>query len=422
VEVTLWDYTGDITRLEAVDSNGAAVPLQVVDAQPQRYWDHLFYRALFEAEVPAFGWATYELRPKKMTDYPTYRNTLEVERIETPNEAFVLENEHLCARFDTGSGMLHSLVDKASGKELLGAPAGLQLVRTNNGGMTAWLVGRYLGMEPVTGTTHVTHSKGALRSSVTFTQSVMHSTVKLTVSLDAGAKALHYAMEIDWHETGKGQEWLPVLVYRLPVAGGVEKMLNDIPAGAAVRTPAEIERPALSYACPAVDGVTAALVCDCKYGYRLTPEAISCTLINTGMDPDPYPERGIHHINLYLTLTEAAPAALKVAAEQLIRPMAGVPTAVHAGTLPAEGSLLGADTGSCVITAVTSTEDGALAVRCYETEGKPATVRLYPPFTAARAALVDLNETELAPAAVEDGVVSAAVAPYSIAEIKIWKE
>ena len=31
VEVTLWDYTGDISRLEAVDSNGTAVPLQVGD-------------------------------------------------------------------------------------------------------------------------------------------------------------------------------------------------------------------------------------------------------------------------------------------------------------------------------------------------------------------------------------------------------
>lgn len=421
VEVTLWDYAGDISRLEAVDSTGVAVSLQLLDAEPQRYWDHLFHRVLFEAQVPAFGWATYELRPKKLTEYPTYRNTFIGERVETPNEAFVLENEHLCARFDTGSGMLHSLVDKATGKELLAAPAGLQLVRTNNAGMTAWLVGRYLGMEPVTGTTHVTHSTGALRSSITFTQSVLHSTVKLTVSLDAGAKALHYDMEIDWHETGKAQEWLPVLTYRLPVAGGVKEMLNDIPAGAIVRTPAEIERPALSYACAVQEGVTAALVCDCKYGYRLTEEAISCTLINTGMDPDPYPERGIHRIQLYLALTEAAPAALKIAAEQLIRPMTGVPTAVHPGALPAVSSLLQAEAGSCVITAVTVLEDGALAVRCYETEGKPAAVRLTPSFAVARAALVNLNGEELAAAAVENGVVMADVAPYTIAQIKIWK-
>lgn len=421
VEVTLWDYAGSVDLLEAVDSTGRAVPLQLLDRQPQRYWDHLFYRALFEAEVPAFGWAAYELRPGKVTEYPTFRNTADTERIENPNEAFVLENEHLCARFDTGSGMLHSLVDKATGKEQLAAPAGLQLVRTNNAGMSAWLVGRYLGMEPVTGTTHITHTSGALRSSVTFTQQVMHSTVKMTVSLDAGAKALHYDLEIDWHETGKAQEWLPVLTYRLPVAGGVRSMLNDIPAGAITRTPAEIERPALSYACPAVEGVTTAIVCDCKYGYRLTEEAISCTLINTGMDPDPYPERGIHRIQLYLALTEAAPAALKVAAEQLIRPAVGVPTAVHPGSLPAVGSLLGAEAGSCVITAVTVAEDGALAVRCYETEGKPAVVRLTPSFAPARAAVTNLNETELAPAAVENGVVAAAVAPYSIAQIKIWK-
>lgn len=421
VEVTLWDYAGDITRLEAVDSTGTAVPMQLLDVEPQRYWDHLFHRVLFEAEVPAFGWATYELRPKKVTAYPTFRNTFAGERTEAPNEAFVLENEHICARFDTGSGQLQSLVDKATGKELLAAPAGLQLVRTNNGGMTAWLVGRYLGMEPVTATTHATQEKGSLRSSVTFTQSVMHSTVKMTVSLDAGAKALHYALEIDWHETGKAQEWLPVLIYRLPSAGGAKSMLNDIPAGAIVRTPAEIERPALSYACPAGEGLAAALVCDCKYGYRLADDALICTLINTAMDPDPYPERGIHHIQLYVAVTEPAPAALKVSAEQLIRPMVGVPTAVHTGSLPAAGSLLQAETGSCVITAVTVTADDALAVRCYETEGKEAVLRLTPSFVPASAALVDLNETELAAASVENGVVTAKVAPYSIAQIKIKK-
>ncbi len=421
VEVTLWDYAGDITLLEAVDSAGNTVPLQLLDSKPQRYWDHLYFRALFEASVPAFGWAAYELRPKKVTDYPTYRNTAMVERIEEPNEAVVLENEYLCARFDTGSGMLHSLVEKATGKEQLAAPAGLHLVRTNNAGMSAWLVGRYLGMEPVTSTTHVTQEKGSLRSSVIFTQQIMHSTARLTVSLDAGAKALHYDMEIDWHETGKAQEWLPVLIYRMPVAGGVEKMLNDVPAGAVVRTPAEIERPGLSYACPAVEGVTTALVCDCKYGYRLTKDALICTLINTGCDPDPYPERGIHRIQLYLALTAAAPATLKLTAEQLIRPMAGVPTAAHPGSLPAAGTLLAAETGSCVITAVTVTSDDALAVRCYETEGVAATLRLTPPFAAARAALVDLNEKELAPAAVENGVVTVQVTPYTIAQVKIWK-
>ena len=421
VEVTVWDYTGDVGLLEAVDSTGRTVPLQVLDRTPRNYWDHLYHRVLFEAEVPAFGWATYELRQKKVTDYPTYRNTAMGERIETPNRAIVLENEHICARFDTGSGQLHSLVDKASGKELLAAPAGLQLVHTNNAGMSAWLVGRYLGMEPVTATTHVTQETGSLRNSVTFKQEIMHSTVTMTVSLDAGAKALHYALEIDWHENGKAQEWLPVLVYRLPTAGGAKTMLNDIPAGAIVRTPEEIERPALSYACPADEGLAAALICDCKYGYRLTQDALFCTLINTGMEPDPYPERGIHHIQLYVAAAQPEPAALKVTAEQLIRPMAGVSTAAHPGSLPAAGTLLGAETGSCVVTAVSAAQDGALLVRCYETEGKPSALKLTPPFAPARAALVDLNEKELAPAAVENGTVVAGVAPYSIAAVKIWK-
>ena len=418
VELTVWDYAGDVGRLEAVDHEGRSVPMQLLDATPQRYWDHLYVRVLILADVPAMGYATYALREKELTEYPTH--LLHAEREELPKGDIVLENAHLCARFDTGSGMMTSLVNRENGEELLSAPAGVHLVRTANDGMTAWRIGRYLEIEPVTGTDKVRISEGKLRTSVTFEQHVMHSSVTVTVSLDADATALRYDLKVDWHETCGAQKFIPVLSYRLPLKSGAKQIVCDVPAGTAAREARQIDVPALTGAYAACEGVTAALITDCKYGYRLADGVLSVTLINTSGDPDPYPERGIHAIKLFVALTDGRAAAFKTAARALISPMNGVPTARHAGALAPRDSLMHIDTAHCVVTCVQAQED-ALIVRLYEAEGRADTVAIRAPFAPSKALLTQLDGTVVGEAAVEGGVARFDVAPYTLAQVRLVK-
>ena len=49
-----------------------------------------------------------------------------------------------------------------------------------------------------------------------------------------------------------------------------------------------------------MDGSSAILVSDSKYGYRGQKESLNLTLINSSVSPDPYPERGIHTITLWV--------------------------------------------------------------------------------------------------------------------------
>ena len=167
-EINVWDYSGKIDRLHAIDDKGNELPFQLIDRDPVGYWDHFYIRVLVEIDVPAFGYSTCAVCEKEAEDYPAL--LMHSEREELPHGAVVLENEHLCARFDTGSGMLQSLTDKASGEELLSAPAGLHLVRTEDGGMSAWRIGRYLEVLPVTGTYSVRIERGEIRQSVTYKQ------------------------------------------------------------------------------------------------------------------------------------------------------------------------------------------------------------------------------------------------------------
>ena len=418
VELLVWDYAGNIDTIEVIDHEGNIVPHQAQAEKHEPYWDHYCHNVLIQADVPAMGHAVYALRQKEVTDYPTL--LFHQEREELPKGPIVLENDRICATFDTGSGMLCSLVNKATGEEMLAAPAGLHLIRTENGGMTAWRIGRYVGMEPVTETSHVRVNKGELRSSVTFEQKVMHSTVKLTVVLDADADHLAYDIEVDWHEVGQNQPWLPVLTYRLPLRKGSETILCDVPAGRAARPAREIDVPALTGACADVEGTTAALITDCKYGFRLADNVLTATLINTAVNPDPYPERGIHAIKLFVALTGGESAALKERAETLIRPMLGVPTASHPGKLPPKVSLMSFEAGHSVLTSMQVAKDGALMVRLYEAEGRADEVVIAPPFVPSRAVLTNLNEEILAEANVADGKIKFCVAPHKIAQIKIY--
>ncbi|MDY3280464.1 MAG: glycoside hydrolase family 38 C-terminal domain-containing protein [Eubacteriales bacterium] len=420
VELTVWDYSGNYDRLEVVDHEGRQVPFQLLDREPVSYWAHRYCRVLIAADVPALGHAVYALREKECTAYPTH--LLYAEREEQPLGDVVLENSRIRASFDTGSGMIHSIVDKRTGAEMLAAPAGLYLVRTQNPGMTAWRIGRYLGMEAVTDTQTVTVDKGALRQSVSFKQHVMHSTVDYTVSLDADADHLSLDLRVDWHEVMQNQSFIPVLSFRVPLKAGGEEIVCDVPAGVAARAARQIDVPALTTAWAKASGETLALTSDCKYGYRLADDVLSVTLINTAGDPDPYPERGIHAIKLFLSLTDGQPAVLKNKAETLIRPMVAVPTASHPGSLPARGSMMGFAAEHSVMTALDVAADGTLVLRCFEDAGEADTVVITPPFTVARAELTDLDERPLAAAELADGQVRFALKPHQLAQVKLYQK
>ncbi len=94
----------------------------------------------------------------------------------------------------------------------------------------------------------------------------------------------------------------------------------DVPAGVIDREPKPQDLPALTFAA-AVSGDRAAyLASDCKYGYRNWDGDLSVTLINSAGSPDPYPERGIHRITVWLGASQSDAVALKNAAHRQSEP------------------------------------------------------------------------------------------------------
>ena len=162
---------------------------------------------------------------------------------------------------------------------------------------------------------------------------------------------------------------------------------------------------------------TLALISDCKYGFRLSEGVLSCSLINTAGSPDPYPERGLHRITLWMHVGEKGATALRRHSEALNRPLIPLSTKAQAGVLPAVGRLMEFDAQTALLSGAEINSEGEMCVRVYETQGKPDEVRLILPFEVAAARLTDMKGNERGTARSEGHRVIFKVPPYSIVQV-----
>ena len=416
-ELVLWDYTGDLDRLEAVDGEGRVLPLQVAENMPQRYWDHLYAVAHVRAAVPALGYSVVALREKPLDRYPVHR--LNDVRADAPMGDCVLENEYLIARFCAQSGALVSLVDKETGKEQLSGPAQLLLVDTEKATSDAWHIGRWLAHKPVCGVVRFAPRPGSLRSCLEMEQKALSSSILTRVTLDSGARELRYSWEIDWNEAAGPGDTVPLLAFSAPTAEKPQTVLCDVPAGLVQRSEAAIDVPCQTFASVQNGEKRLTLVADCKYGYRLNGGALTCSLINTAGSPDPYPERGMHKIQMWLHVGEDDPVTLKRHIEALNRPLIALSTKAQPGPLPVRQRLMAFHAKTTLLSSVEEDEAGRLRIRVYETQGQRDTVRVTLPFSAASARLEDMKGSEAGQARVQGREAAFEVEPWRLAELVV---
>ena len=303
---------------------------------------------------------------------------------------------------------------------MLSERAALTFVDTHRNGMSAWEIGTYLKETPITDVHNIHPSvSGALRNGFAFDARIRNSAVTVEYTLDKGAKAVKVNIRADWKEVGG--EKLPLLAYRLPLAYDTDAFLYDIPAGSVTRPAAEADRPGNSYICAASpEGDNAGIIADSKYGFRGVKRdghaVLYATLINTAVNPDPYPERGIHNIALTVGCFSPCPAQMERTALSAVRPMTYISTGSHKGELPMTGTFCKIDCKGGVPSAVYA-EDDALFVRVYSVsdEAQPLTIDA----GAKEAELVDLYGAKTGECAVEDGAAKTTLPPHCIVTVKI---
>ncbi len=142
-------------------------------------------------------------------------------------------------------------------------------------------------------------------------------------------------------------------------------------------------------------------------------------MINTAEHPDPYPERGIHEITLFIMPIAAETAALSGYMDICLNPLQYVTNTPHEGNLPLTGQLLDTKGDTAVFTGVAQ-RNGYLAIRMYEAEGRecPVTVALKEPVSEAFMSDLFGNELEI-PVKITGHQVFITLSPFMQGELRV---
>ena len=424
VEITVWDWMGDLRYVKVTDAEGRELPFQLLDKEMQSYWDHRYFRVLVYTEVPALSYTTVSLTQERKDEYDLFFQ--DSERTHIANANYVLENDQVRFEFDYSTGELISM-RSADGKEYLGGKRACPvLVDSQKVGMSAWMIGNYLKEYPVTDIIRIVPTcAGPLRNGIKVEARIRSSKVTIEYTLDRGAKFMKAHMEVDWSEISREDtDHSPLLIFKLPVDVATDTFGYNIPAGAIERPAAEQDRPGLSYITAVThDGADrVGIVADCKYGFRgILREGkpnLICTLINTAEAPDPYPERGIHNITLSIGLFAPDQAQMELTAQSAVRPLTPISTNSHKGDLPANGSFLKISAPGAVPSAVYE-QNGALTLRLYSVSDETVEAVIDPMAEVKSAELVDMFGKPVGTCRVEAGKVLASIHPHGIVAVRM---
>lgn len=338
LELTVWDWTGDLKRLRVHDVLGEPCRFTLIDTSYQRYWDHRFVRVLVEVTVPGMGYTTVVLTEAKPERLPIYH--FPAGQVQKPYKDVVLENEALRAVFCYQTGRLLSLVDKASGREQLleGASGGFAYLDTEYKTSNAWNIGRHLATSTTFRLKDLTVlGTSGLRQGFDMVLGFRDSELKVRVELLGENAFLTIDAEIDWQERTVPEETVPVLAYQIPAT--VPEVVGDVPGGWVTRPAQAIDVPFSNVMAVRNDGRALALMSKTHYGYRATSQQMSLTLLNSAFAPDPYPEIGLRRASFALGVVNDDTASLHAIRDRWMLPLRYVSTVPHEGTLEPEGQL-----------------------------------------------------------------------------------
>lgn len=427
-DITIWDWKYETDEIIVIDSKGNEVEFEIIE-KDAHYWLHHFTRIAVLTKVPAFGFSTYCVKRRALTKetvavYPDPR----VHKME--DGTVVMENENIKAVFATDTMKLVSLTDKQSNQEL---------VKSNNtsgyfryieeedvNGMSAWIVGGYSKVIDLNETSFVRitdkHLSGT-RQWIEYDMKFMSSNIKVKISLDQKSTTLRYTTTVDWHEIGKRGEVTPQLQFFVPFSYKADQYRYDIPAGYVDRDEKGHDVPAIMYAAaiPNVGGSTLMLTTDCKYGYRAKDQSLTVNLLRSSYEPDPYPEFGVHSMDIGIVVCENADwTKLLQKAIQFSHPIYPYSNSVHGGTYALEHSFLKVSDNVKVSTVkIDEAKEDSLIVRMYHCSEQQEEVVVTTAASVESAKMIDILENEIEDVKVDGDSIKLQIPAYSLRTLKV---
>ncbi|GIH05645.1 alpha-mannosidase [Rhizocola hellebori] len=316
-------------------------------------------------------------------------------------------------------GLVTSLVDQRTGREVLAAghPANLlQLHPDLPNAWDAWDVDAFY-RNRCTDLTMVS-DLSVRDGGIVVTRRFGSSVVKQRISLAQGSTRLDFETEVDWREVES------ILKAAFPLAVHADRFASEIQFGHVMRPThvntsweaAKFETCAHRFVHVAEPGFGVAVVNDSTYGHDVRRDGklttIRLSLLRAPRFPDPLTDQGVHRFRY--ALAPGAGIADAVAEGYRIN----LPPRVVFGDAACE-ALVRVDNPAVVVEAVKLADDrsGDVIVRLYESLGGRARATLTPSFPVDRVSIVDLLERPLS----DDTGAAMEFGPFQIRTVRLHR-
>jgi alpha-mannosidase len=375
VECESWLFRGPV---QVTDAAGDPLPSQQIQPLATGAGQR---RLVFPAEVPALGYQLFWIDPAEFEATTTVAPA-----------GFVLENAHLRVVVDPATGWLESLLDKATGIDLVAKVARPHTVVSPDHSDT-W--GHRVVSYVAEGESFRCRSvrlieDGPVRSVLRVESEYGRSRLCEEFVLRRNARHLRVNVTIDWHEQ------LRLLKLRFPTGLRQPAATYEVPYGHLERGTDGAEEPGQSWidVSGTIDGKAAglAIVNDAKSAYDVSGGDIGITAVRSPvyawhdpqtLDPDTrynYQDQGRQTFSYQLIPHSGQwrTAGIVHAAAELTQPATVSYESFHSGRLPASMSFASASSDSVVLTVLKQSEDDPtrFVVRAYESAGRAARLEL----------------------------------------------
>jgi len=434
--------TGAGKNYSVSDKDGKALASQIVSISGKNY---LWFRA---NPVPSVGYSVYYLRPAAGSE-PLISGQL---NISDSGDKIVMENEYLKVSVCKKQGWIVSIIDRASGKELIDGSANKLLAFFDRHQQhRAWNIDPDYYKKPIeipaASEVKISASGPLLVEAVarrelknnnkvtTFEQKVrlVRGDPLLYLDLDSDFQIENSLVKLEFNTTLDGNTVAadgPYLTIERPTH----------PQTIAAKARWEMANQKWIDLSDGKHGL--ALLNNGKYGFSLTENGKGfCQTLIKGAEypasnPDsenvahyksnqlPYTDQGIHHIELALLVHQGGwrQAKLYQQGYNFNLPLEAIKTEPHSGELPDQASFVSLDSESAYLGIIKRAEDDDdLVVRLIEAEGKKglATIKLGQGIKILSAAETDLIELNPKPISTAGSSLSLELEPYQIRTIKL---
>jgi len=349
------------------------------------------------------------------------------------SENFILENESFKLEISEKSGCITYLYDKKNKKIIMKEKRNeatcpvmnnlLQVLYELPHSMSAWVIGPISKVENLLKNAEVSLlTTGPVMGTIRVKRKFNKSTITQDISIYKEISRIDFATRIDWQEVANNETEAPMLKTSFTPILSKTKASFEIPFGYIERVGDGREMPALQWVDISDNEYGLSLLSDTKYGFDVKGNTLRMTLVRTGYNPDPTPDKREHNFKyaIYPHKESWKDADTPRKGYEFNHPFISLIISKKEGNLSPSKSFIKIEPAGVIMSSLKKAEDSDdFILRVYESKGEKVRVNIKLGFPVKEVKEVDLLERPIKFSLNFDKEFSFPINPYEIKTFRI---